>query len=47
MIVLDVCTKGHLQTWAWTEDGSVPGLAGMPKGLELLSVDEGREYKVR
>eukprot|EP00094_Tigriopus_californicus_P010881 TCALIF_10496-PA protein Name:"Similar to Cyp2j6 Cytochrome P450 2J6 (Mus musculus)" AED:0.07 eAED:0.07 QI:0/0.78/0.7/0.9/1/1/20/349/2332 len=45
-MVLDVCTKGHLQVWASTESGTVPDVGEIPRGLELLSVDEGREYRI-
>ncbi len=39
--VIDVCTKGHLQVWAWQgEDGRIPD------GFEVLSLNEGREFKV-
>lgn len=45
-MVLDVCTKGHLQVWASTASGAVPDVGEIPRGLELLSVDEGREYRI-
>ena len=45
--VLDVCTKGHLQAWSWTQSGRVPEEEDrLPEGFEVVSVDEGREYKV-
>ena len=45
--ILDVCTKGHLQVWSWTQSGRVPEEEDrLPEGFEVVSVDEGREYKV-
>lgn len=38
--VLDACTKGHLQVWAWGPTD------GDESDMDILSIDEGREYKV-
>ncbi len=45
--VLDVCTKGYMQVWSWTQSGRVPKEEDrLPEGFEIVSIDEGREYKV-
>lgn len=45
--ILDVCTKGHLQVWSWTQSGKVPEEEDrLPEGFEIVSMDEGRAYKV-
>ncbi len=49
-VVADACTKGHLQVWAWQDQGGDVGRTiqrGVPEGFRLLTIDEGREFKVR
>ena len=36
------------QTWSWTQSGRVPNEEDrLPEGFEVISIDEGREYKVQ
>lgn len=46
IVVFDLCTKGYLQVWAWHFSGRVPREQDLPQGMELVSIDEGREYRV-
>ena len=38
--------KKNFQVWAWNGDGSRPA-EEIPEGLEIISMNEGREYKVK
>ena len=43
VMTFDICTKGHLRAWAKTI-GDLP--SGRDDGLDVVSVDDGRLYKV-
>lgn len=44
IVIFDVCTKGHLQAWAWAKgEGKKP----VPPGFSVVSINEGREFRVR
>lgn len=45
VIAFDICSKGYLQVWS-IEASGVASPPRVPEGARLLSMDEGRAYKM-
>ena len=46
IISFDICSRGYIQVWAERINGDIIAHTQLPKGVKLLSLDEGRSYEV-
>ena len=46
IILFDICSRGYIQVWAEQINGDIIAHTKLPKGVKLLSLDEGRSYEV-
>ena len=46
IILFDICSRGYIQVWTEGLNGELVDHNQLPRGVKLLSLDEGRSYEV-